>query len=629
MIGKGRYKNRASLESDIVGTTHYCSIKIGQIWPGNDRRGELATILPPSICLLLPSLTDSTFTNDPDMNQLPLYVQILRALEGVDSDHERAVFEDCKHRTVLCDEKPLSKDTVENKLRPLLPSEVIFLNDRTITHRWDEKGSSCGLFAGPASLELYASIRNWTKDEDCPCNHCKHIVRRMLETVGISGETFIFHLAVRCDSRMVSLIKHMRTLDNTEFTPTTSSWHSLLNADGAPCLHIAAQLGEFAIIPSLLLQKPETLNERFGSRAYTLMHVIARKTSRSPQYIIEFLMSEFRVPCVDMHARALNGRTPLETAFSFNMANAKSIYSLLSSRDQDSLDFSHLLSIIVGRKGHNVDFRIDMIRLITINSKIDMTNAHSSPYIVLIYSVEGNWDQKSTETALAMWKALIVGRVPLNYFDDHGMTPLAVAIENAPSAFLEDLDTLKENEMEQLGLNFLTLDKDGDTPHTLAQRSSDRRILDIVERNTERQSRMPIPDHDPRSAAMAYLIKGDFEKCLKYLDQLPESPWRQCTTARAHLGLSQCELALRAISNLEESSVVQHLKGSIFIKAQNYKKALYLIHDAYSKETRSRERKQLQRRYCLVVLSLVADSVGRLPSLPYELRMHICNTGFE
>ncbi len=100
-------------------------------------------------------------------------------------------------------------------------------------------------------------------------------IHHLNERVSVSGGTSFFHLAIRCDSRMVSLIEHMRTLDNIEFTPTTSAWHSLLNADGAPCLHIAANLHKPAIIEGLLLQKPETLNESFGSRAYTLMHVIA------------------------------------------------------------------------------------------------------------------------------------------------------------------------------------------------------------------------------------------------------------------------------------------------------------------------------------------------------------------
>ena len=69
-------------------------------------------------------------------------------------------------------------------------------------------------------------------------------------------------------------------------------------------------------------------------------------------------------------------------------------------------------------------------------------------------------------------------------------------------------------------MNFLTFDKDGDIFHILVQRSSDRKILDIVKKNIERQSQMFISDHDFRSAAMTYLIKNNFEKCLTYLDQL-------------------------------------------------------------------------------------------------------------
>ena len=111
----------------------------------------------------------------------------------------------------------------------------------------------------------------------------------------------------------------------------------------------------------------------------------------------------------------------------------------------------------------------------------------------------------------------------LNYFDDYDSTSLILAIENASSAFLKNLDILKKNEMKQLSLNFLILDKNDDIFYILVQRSSDRKIFDIVERNIKRQSQMFISDHDSRSATMAYLIKNDFEKCLTYLNQLSES----------------------------------------------------------------------------------------------------------
>ena len=110
----------------------------------------------------------------------------------------------------------------------------------------------------------------------------------------------------------------------------------------------------------------------------------------------------------------------------------------------------------------------------------------------------------------------------LNYFNVHDITSLIHAIENASLAFLKILDILTKNEMKQLRLNFLTFDKNNDISRAFAQRSNDRNIFNIVERNTERQSRKFIFNYDSRSAAIIYLIKHDFEKCLKYLNQLSE-----------------------------------------------------------------------------------------------------------
>ena len=214
MIDKKRYKNKTSLKLNVVDTIHYCSFKIEQIWSENDRRDKLVTILSSFICLLLFFLTDSIFTHNSDMNQLSLYMQILRTLKKMNSNIKEFIFENCKHRIVIYDEKFLNKNTIENKLRSFLSSEVIFFNDWIITHRWIEKKSFCDLFAELLSLKLYNSIKNWIKNENCSCNYYKHIVSRMHETVKIFEKSFIFHFAIRCDFRIMFLIEHMRTLDN-------------------------------------------------------------------------------------------------------------------------------------------------------------------------------------------------------------------------------------------------------------------------------------------------------------------------------------------------------------------------------------------------------------------------------
>ena len=79
------------------------------------------------------------------MNQLRLYMQIFRTFKEMNSDFKLIVFENCKHRIVIYDEKILNKNTIENKIRFLqntienkfrflLSSEVIFFNDRIVTH---------------------------------------------------------------------------------------------------------------------------------------------------------------------------------------------------------------------------------------------------------------------------------------------------------------------------------------------------------------------------------------------------------------------------------------------------------------------------------------------------------------
>ena len=101
-------------------------------------------------------------------------------------------------------------------------------------------------------------------------------------------------------------------------------------------------------------------------------------------------MNEFCVSRLDMHARTLNKIISLKTIFSDNMINANSIYNLLNFQDQDNLNFDHLLNIIVDNKNYEINIKINKIRLIIIDSKINMTNAQSSSYIVVINIITEN-----------------------------------------------------------------------------------------------------------------------------------------------------------------------------------------------------------------------------------------------
>ena len=172
------------------------------------------------------------------------------------------------------------------------------------------------------------------------------------------------------------MIKNIRTFNNIEFTLNTLIWHFLLNANDAFCFHIIAKLNKLIIIQNLLLQKLKTFNKRFKSRIYTLMHVIAHRLNHKYfQNFIKFLMSEICVSCVDMHAKILNKMISLKTIFFNNMINANLIYNLLNSQNQNNLNFDHLLNIIIDNKDHEINIKINKIKLIIINNKIDMTNA--------------------------------------------------------------------------------------------------------------------------------------------------------------------------------------------------------------------------------------------------------------
>jgi len=89
---------------------------------------------PPLACFALVLLIVSTFTSDLIIEQMQLYMQILRALKEVNPNYKELIFENCKLRIIICCEVFLIKNTIKKKLRSLLLFEVIFLNNQLVIY---------------------------------------------------------------------------------------------------------------------------------------------------------------------------------------------------------------------------------------------------------------------------------------------------------------------------------------------------------------------------------------------------------------------------------------------------------------------------------------------------------------
>lgn len=571
------------------------------------------------------------------MNDLPKYVQLLQALELVPECWHIALssLADCNHYTVFCQD-----ETVKNKMQKHLPSYVTsnidFSFDKLVTHTEIEQGTQWTLFAGTVDL-LNTEIEKWSSS----CSCCIQQIRNQ-RAWWKPDIYYVFHLAIRCNPQMQQLIERIHILD-TESRTDAQEWQTLLNAAGEPCIHIAARLGKLEVIKRLLLQNPELLNAKVGAQAHTLLHVVGLRSS----HIVEFLMSEDRMPRFDVNATNIHGDTPLEWALSHNFSTANTIYNLLTPQDRSNLNPYDLLSIIFENPTYDADRKSKMAESIMRDLTLDPINARKSPYNAILdcyllekkdreedeefkeeKDSEEDKDCEEEQDAAKLWKLLILNNVSLQYSDDHGTTPIAHAVANAPPEFVMML--AGSSHIGREVLDWWAMDSDGDTPHGLAMRRGNTSIIQIVEKEIQPEKQKKALNHfnsqkDYRSAVGLHFALKDFIGCLKCLDQLEVSTWRQCMKARTYLHLGKYRDAQDSLAGIEECSVVLRLKSSIFLADKALKSAFKTNRVAYGEESRFAERVALQRGLCMIVL--LASPLAAC--LPLEIKEQICRQIIE
>lgn len=352
-------------------------------------------------------------------------------------------------------------------------------------------------------------------------------------------------------------------------------------------------MGKIEVVKQLVSHNPEVLNTPFGVHNRSLLHAVADTEHRS---IIDYLLSKDRVPSADHTMRNLRGKTPLECAFRRYFGTAEYIYNLMSLDDRRQLNPYRLLDKIISqiREGH--DRKAAMANRIIDDLPLHPINMSCSPYNTALTSHVSPRDPATKNMAKSMWSLLIDRFVPITYYDFHGSTPIANAVQKAPWDLLKELSDSADQRFQekQEVLNWLTVDMDGDTPREIARRRNES-ILEIVESGIQWQTKADsinffVSAQDYQAVVGVYFATENFEGCLDYLDRLPPSKWRQCTEARCYQNLNRDEDARRSLANVERCPVVLRLEGSVFEGLGNHLRALELYRAAYLKEQRTDEK---------------------------------------
>ncbi|KAL9591342.1 MAG: hypothetical protein Q9179_007819 [Wetmoreana sp. 5 TL-2023] len=209
------------------------------------------------------------------MEELPHYVLVIkelgrtRSLSSINPTPQNPK----KHYSLLiqCEDKH-AEETTKTRLRPYLPPEFEF--DQP--HFENERGTQWVLFAGCAGKEEEESIKSWMVKQlmlrgDYHDASNINIDNQFSEWRELNQYTF--HLIVYCNPRMremITLIEagDLGSLDEKLLPDQPRDF----NAAGLPCLYIAAQMGQLAIVERRLSLEPELLNEEFGPTSQTILH---------------------------------------------------------------------------------------------------------------------------------------------------------------------------------------------------------------------------------------------------------------------------------------------------------------------------------------------------------------------
>ena len=562
---------------------------------------------------------------------LPRYAQILQALQITKDPilHRPPQAPDSYYNWLIpCKDKE-TKKSIQKKLRPYLPFELDFDCSQGTKHIEDEQGTQWSLFAGSGGSKMRESM--WP------------LILEQLKAGGVHDDTkyfeanfvqewedpnqYIFHLVILCAPRMKDMIALIDIGDaetlNQRFP---QEQHEGFNAVGLPCVHIATDMGRLAIVKHLLSVNPGVLNQRFGAKAQTILHVAVEGDQMD---VIKFLMQEMYG--ADQSAKDITGRTPFHCAMERMSSTAKLLYETMSVEEKSTMKACDLLHRTISGMTHgDVEQVFEITALILGDYSFNWSTQSLSPYLAALdhftdmCSWLAHFSQKETiprsvfanreilrDAAIKMLHKLNDSLVPLRNFNDHGSTAILLLFEKAPLDVLQAVFESQPKRRQQYGeiLICVSVDLDGDNgPSLAARRGPDFLKIAVAWRNNDRKPEILehfINEKDYRQAAELLFDQGRFKEALRYLGKLERNDWTQCMHARAHLGLEEFNQAQRYLKELDKNPSTLRLRSRIASGLKRPSQVIDLNRAAYAKEDergRAYERVMLQRELCEEVL---------------------------
>jgi len=289
-----------------------------------------------------------------------------------------------------------------------------------------------------------------------------------------------------------------------------------IDADGRSCTEVAARFGDLKVLRALLAQDPLRINKK-SADSHNLLHHAARRNHPNVD-VIDFLCSHEVGRLAGQ--RNLEAMTPLQIALVRGvLENVKCLlpYTKL-----------HLGAPSSGKGRPATCTAIDSLRGFS-----DERLCHILKLLLEIVPVDAQDDQGWTALRYAAeygeectWELLLRGyRADPNIRDFHGSTAITGACEKLPLSYLEVLE--KES---QTVIDWWSIDDDGDTPLSLAQRNKDPEVVKFVATKTIEPNALEALEffwYDPVICADIHTSLENYDVAIMLLEQAgPYEDWK-------------------------------------------------------------------------------------------------------
>lgn len=306
---------------------------------------------------------------------------------------------------------------------------------------------------------------------------------------------------------------------------------------------------------------------------------------------------------VDIWAEDKDGYTPLDNAIRMSAPHAAAILEHLDPVAKSKANVGrllfHTMRVIKSFTYQELQdnfFLKTLKNIFKIFGKVKEIKGAENPFLGLRNTLFCPRPRLGDDLGLEAWRQL-VEYLPI--WDDHGVSPIAVAAEHGPLNFFKALADDCEPTNWKKAVPWISRDKDGDTPLSLATgRGPD--FEKIAKTCIEPMDMKKLADNAETAGDLisaAHLMP--WPESIRIWEKMIKDPFlgraNKLILARLYMENGGYDRALEIVNGVEKDGSVLFLKAQILVGREEHEEAKKILGEAWNLETRGLEKRKIER----------------------------------